>query len=107
MPSSSIFVDFLGYVLIGSLAAWFFYHYRRRDLLGGFWGGLVIGIVGAILIAWVAGLFNQWFRRFIDWLMSPEFGSFRISVNMIAALIGAFLFVYILNLINHNKERRH
>jgi uncharacterized membrane protein YeaQ/YmgE (transglycosylase-associated protein family) len=106
MPTYSIFADSLVYVLIGACAAWFYYHYRRRDLLGGFWGAVVIGVVGAIMIHWLSSLFNVWFIRLVDWLMGPEIGNFRVRVNILAALGGAFLFVSILNRINHDRERR-
>lgn len=99
-------VDALAYVLTGLVAAWFYYHYMRRDLLGGFWGAVVIGVIGAVMVHSVLSLFNNWFARLLNWLMKPELGGFHVRVNMLAAMAGAFLFVFILNRINHDKERR-
>lgn len=103
----ALILDLLVYGLVGAASAWFYYHYRRRDLLGGFWGALVIGAVGAVLITWMSN-FNNWFINLVYWLMVPKWeDKLLFRVNLIAAVIGAFLFVYILNRINHNKERRY
>lgn len=106
MVTHFVLVDSLAYILTGLAAAWFYYHYQRRELLGGFWGAVVIGVVGAVLLHSVLSLFNNWFARLLNWLMKPELGGFHVRVNMLAAMAGAFLFVFILNRINHNKERR-
>jgi len=102
-----IFLDFLIYILAGISASMFYYYKKRRDLLFGFWGGVVIGTIGAIMISMIAAL-DGWFIEFVTWLMKPKFGNDLIfRVNLIAAVIGSFVFVYILNRINHDKERRH
>lgn len=108
MQLLSILLDLLVYGLTGAVAAWYFYHRRRRELLGGFWGGAAIGTLGAILIHMVT---NQegWLIEFLNWLMKPKkWGDVTlIKVNLISAIAGAFLFVYILNRINHDRERRY
>lgn len=106
MVTHLLFVDSLAYILTGLAAAWFFYYNQRRDLLGGFWGAVVVGVVGAVLIHSVLSLSHNWFGRLVQWLMKPEIGEFHVRVNMLAAMAGAFLFVFILNRINHDKERR-
>ncbi len=110
MQLSSIFPnvlsDMLVYFLAGLIAAYYYYEHRKRSLLGGFWGGAVIGWVGAVLISMLAGL-EAWFIRLVTWLMQPKFGeTLLFRVNMITAIIGAFVFVYILNRINHDRERK-
>ena len=73
--------------------------------MGGFSGGLVIGIIGAILITLLATI-HDWFTRLVIWLMLPKISpDFHFRVNIITALIGAFIFLEILNRINHNRER--
>ncbi len=100
-----IVLDLLVYAAIGSLASWFYFFYRRRALLGGFWGGMLIGFIGAVIIALIA-TFNDWFTTLLVWLMVPKInGDFHFRVNILAASLGAFLFVYILNRINHDRER--
>ena len=102
----SLFLDMIVYVLAGAFASWFYFVRRRRDLLGGFWGGLVIGTVGSVIIAYFAG---TWFIEIVTGLMSPKqlpfFEGVSVRVNLITALFGSFLFVYILNRINHDRGR--
>lgn len=99
-------LDLAVYAACGLTAAYYYYYRLNRDLLGGFWGASLIGLVGGVLISMITG-FNAWFIRLVSWLMQPKFGDDLIfRVNIIAALIGAFLFLYILNKINHDKERR-
>lgn len=102
----SLFLDMIVYVLAGAFASWYYFHRQRRDLLGGFWGGLVIGTVGSVIIAWFAG---TWFIELVTGLMSPKavpfFDGVLVRVNLITALVGSFFFVYILNRINHDRGR--
>ncbi len=37
------------YVALGALVSWLFYYLKRRDLLGGYIGGLVVGVIGALI----------------------------------------------------------
>ena len=102
----SWFLDIVVYVLAGAFASWYYFHRQRRDLLGGFWGGLVIGTVGSVIIAFFAG---TWFIDIVTGLMNnkpvPFFEGVYVRVNLITALVGSFLFVYILNRINHDRSR--
>jgi hypothetical protein len=102
----NIFFDLLVYFITGLIIAYYYYHFRRKDLLGGFWGGVAIGTLGAVLIS-VLTSFDSWFIRSVTWLMQPKIGDrFLFRVNLITAVFGAILFIYILNRINHNKDRR-
>jgi uncharacterized membrane protein YeaQ/YmgE (transglycosylase-associated protein family) len=99
-------VEFIVYGLSGIAAAYYYYIYRHKDFPGGFWAVAVIGVIGAVLVTMIAGL-DAWFIRLVSWLMQPKFGeSLLVRVNLLTALIGAFLFVYILNQINQNRTRR-
>ncbi len=101
-----IILDLLVYTILGACAAWYYYYYKGKALPGGFWGGLSIGAVGAVMVTLVSNIYD-WFTRSVIWLMIPKIsGDFHFRVNIIAALIGAFLFVSILNRINHNSDRR-
>ena len=99
-------LDILVYVAVSAGVVYYYYFYRHRDLPGGFWGAVVISLIGAVLLNYVLSI-RGWFPELVNWLMVPKITSdIRIGVNLIAACIGAFLFVYILNKINHDKERR-
>ena len=107
------FIDFLlilrdlfVYGLCGLAGAYYYYSRLNRDLLGGFWGATLIGTIGAVLIHVIANIQN-WFPVVVNFLMLPKWENTPLArVNIIAALIGSFLFVYVLNRINHDKERR-
>lgn len=106
MQILELFMDLFIYILAGMAASWFYFAKKRRELLGGFWGGTVIGTIGAVMISMLTAI-NGWFIELVTWLMKPKFGSDLIfRVNLIAAVAGSFIFVYILNRINHNRERR-
>ena len=100
-----ILLDFIIYLLIASCATIYYYSYRKKALVGGIWGGLLIGTIGAVLATLVSTIYD-WFTRLVIWLMIPKInGEFYFRVNIIAATIGAFIFVAILNIINHNRDR--
>ena len=100
-------LDTLVYAAAGLVAAYIYYVRKRRDLLGGFWGAAAIGTIGAVLIVKLATIFDHWFYRLVVFLMQPKWSDTTIfRVNLIAAVAGAFIFLYILNRINHDKERR-
>ncbi|MCB1322696.1 MAG: hypothetical protein KDK34_20720, partial [Leptospiraceae bacterium] len=65
----------------------------------------VIGTIGAVLLDFALSTF---FIDVVNWLMKPRIGNdqYVTRINLIAAFIGAALFVYILNHINHDRERR-
>lgn len=94
-----IVIDLLMYLLVGGLLAWLFYYYMRRELLGGFTGGLIVGVLGAILGAF---LLNKIISAIIYHLQN---GLLVSNVNIIAALLGSYVSVYIFNKINHDKRR--
>jgi len=104
----STVLDFLTYAATGALASYIYFYRKRRDLLGGFWGGAVIGVVGAVILTYFSG---TWFIELITWMMKSkkifggDQGGVQLRVNLIAAVAGAFLFVYILNRINHDRRR--
>ncbi|MBL8021564.1 MAG: hypothetical protein JNM27_17975 [Leptospirales bacterium] len=105
MAFSEIIIALIVYAASGIAASYYFFVVKRKDLLGGFWGGAVIGLVGAVLVTVITSQ-DAWFIRLISWLMIPRIGDFQIPVNLIASVIGGLLFVAILNRINHSKDRR-
>ena len=93
------------YLLISALFTCYFYYYKRKDLVGGFIGGFFVSLIGAIIITMFAS-FRDWFSKVVVWLLSPHlFGEFYFRVNLLTAAIGAFLFLFILNHINHDRDR--
>ncbi len=89
---------FLG---LGAIVSFIYYHLRKRDLFGGYIGGLVVGFIGAI----IGGYILDYLFYDIS-VMVLEFLSRGIGVNMIAGFIGAYAALYIMNRLSHDRERK-
>ena len=101
---SAEFNDFLQAIIailiviaIGALVSFIFYSLKRRDLFGGYIGGIVIGIIGALIGGYVL---NDLTLLVLDILAKNQY------VNVISGFIGAFVSLSIMNRLNHNKERK-
>ena len=89
------------YLGLGALAAAYFYHLKRRDLFGGYIGGFVVGVIGALIGGFIIDMiFNDIVTKILLFL------SEKAGVNLIAGFIGAYGALYIMNRLNHNKERK-
>ena len=95
-----IIADVVIYILLGAGLAWFFYYWKRKDLVGGYLGALLVGLVGCILGAFA---FSSILEKIIHILQK---GFYLSNVNIIASLIGGYAFLYIFNYFNHNRERQ-
>lgn len=89
---------FLG---LGAIVSFIYYNLRKRDLFGGYIGGLVVGFIGAIIGGY---LLDYLFYNISVTVL--EFLSRGIGVDVIAGFIGAYAAVYIMNRLNHNRERK-
>lgn len=89
------------FLAIGAIISFIFYFIRRRDLFGGYIGGLVIGFIGATIGGY---LLDYLFYNITVAIM--EFLSRGIGVNVIAGFIGAYIAVAVMNRLNHDKERK-
>ena len=85
------------FLLVGALVSFIYYTIRRRDLFGGYIGGLAIGFIGALIGGLV--LDNAL-------LIAMDFLARDIGVNVIAGFIGAYGAVYIMNRLGHDKIRK-
>ena len=95
-----IIIDIIFYVLLAALMSWSFYYIRRKELIGGFLGGLIISLLGAIL-----GVFLL--QDIINYLIEQFKNGFGVSnVNLIAGGFGGYISLVILNAINHNRVRK-
>lgn len=76
---------------IGALSGFLYVKVFKKKVLGGIWGGIVIGIFGSVL----GGLFLDKLinDRTLDYL-NVLFTN-KINVNFVAAFLGAFLLVWI------------
>ena len=97
------FLKFIGdiaiYIALGAIASFIFYNIKKRDLFGGYIGGLVVGVIGAVIGGRILAYPTE---VIIDFLIrNPVF-----DVNMIAGFICAYLAVYIMNRLNHDRERK-
>ncbi|MDA3900960.1 MAG: hypothetical protein PF637_10625 [Spirochaetes bacterium] len=84
---------------IGAIVSTLFYYVKKRDLFGGFAGGMVIAIGGALL-----GIFlDKFFLEYI--IIALNFLVYRFNVDIIAGFLGAYAAVYVMNKLNHDKKR--
>ncbi|MDH5718190.1 MAG: hypothetical protein OEZ22_11225 [Spirochaetia bacterium] len=94
-----ILLDIFVYVVIAGFLSWLYYYWRKKDLLGGFIGGIVVGLAGSILGAL---LFHKPLEVVIDFLQKG-IGS---NVDILAAFIGGYTALFIFNKINHDRTRQ-
>jgi uncharacterized membrane protein YeaQ/YmgE (transglycosylase-associated protein family) len=86
---------------LGALVSMIYYNLKRRDLFGGFIGGLAVGTIGAIIGVYILdALFNKIVIRILQFLSED------IGVNTIAGFIGAYAALYIMNRLSHDRERK-
>lgn len=89
------------YLGLGAFISWIFYYIKKRDLFGGYVGGLVVGVIGALIGGFVLD------KLFLDIAIKVlSFLVYETGVNIIAGLIGGYIAVYIMNRLGHNKERK-
>lgn len=89
---------FLG---LGAIVSLIFYTLKRRDLFGGYIGGLVVGFIGAIIGG--LGLDRLFYEITVTIL---EFLTRGIGVNVIAGFIGAYAALFIMDKLNHDRQRK-
>ncbi len=89
------------FIGLGAGVAFIFYNLKRRDLFGGYIGGLVVGVIGALIGGFV--LDSIFYDKIVSIL---EYLSRGVGVNLIAGFIGAYVALYIMNRLNHNRERK-
>jgi uncharacterized membrane protein YeaQ/YmgE (transglycosylase-associated protein family) len=89
------------YLALGAFVSWIFFNIKRRDLFGGYIGGLVVGVIGALIGGFILD------KLFLDITIKVlNFLVYDTGVNIIAGLIGGYIAVYIMNRLGHNKERK-
>lgn len=89
------------YLGLGAALSWFFYYIKNRDLFGGYIGGLVVGVIGALIGGFILD------RLLLDiTIRILRFLVYDMGVNIIAGLIGGYIAVFIMNRLNHDKARK-
>jgi uncharacterized membrane protein YeaQ/YmgE (transglycosylase-associated protein family) len=88
-------------VVIGAVMSYIYFNLKRRDLFGGYIGGLVVGVIGAIIGVFVLDfLFQDIAVRILVFLTQD------VGVNVITGFVGAWIALYVMNRLNHDKERK-
>lgn len=100
MEFAKYLIDFTVYAVLGLGISWYFFYFRRLDLFGGFIGAAVVALIGAILGAF---LLQNILQKVIEFLQR---GFFISNVNVIAALLGGILSIFLLSKINDGKRRQ-
>lgn len=88
-------------LVIGAAVGWIFYYYKMRDLFGGYIGGFVVGVIGALIGAFILDKLLYDITVKILGFLARDAG-----VNVIAGFAGGYIAVFIMNRLNHNKERK-
>ena len=88
------------YLIIAAGVASVFYHLKRRKLFGGYIGGFIVAIIGVVIVEFVIGqLFMESTEKILNFLVRGT------GVNIITGFLGAYGAVYLMNKLNHDKER--
>jgi uncharacterized membrane protein YeaQ/YmgE (transglycosylase-associated protein family) len=87
---------------IGAVMAWVYYSLMKRDLFGGFVGGMVVAVIGALIGAYLLdSLLLVYVEKLLKFLVyNPA------RVDIIAGFLGAWAALYIMNRLNHDKTRK-
>ena len=89
------------YLGIGASVAFIFYNLKKKDLFGGYIGGLVVGVIGALIGGLILdSIFYDIVVIILDFLSRGS------GVNIIAGFIGAYAALYVMNRLNHNRSRK-
>ncbi|NLV67884.1 MAG: hypothetical protein GXY14_09440 [Spirochaetes bacterium] len=89
------------YLSIGAAVAFIFYNLKKRDLFGGYIGGLVVGVIGALIGGLILDMiFYDIIVIILDFLSRDS------GVNIIAGFLGAYAALYVMNRLNHNRSRK-
>ena len=89
------------YLGLGAFVSWIFYFVKRRDLFGGYIGGMVVGVIGALVGGFILD------KLLLDiTIKALKFLVYDSGVNIIAGLLCGYLAVYIMNKLTHDKERK-
>jgi uncharacterized membrane protein YeaQ/YmgE (transglycosylase-associated protein family) len=89
------------YLGIGAVISWIYYYMKRRDLFGGFIGGLVVAVIGAIIGGFILDkLLLDITVQILNFLARDT------GVNIIFGFIGGYAAVYVMNRLNHDRERK-
>lgn len=92
----------IGIILaLGVFVSFIFYTLKKRDLFGGFIGGMIIGVIGALIGCFILDyLFNDIAVKIMVFLSRDA------GLNVIAGFIGAYIALFIMNKLNHDRERK-
>lgn len=88
-------------IAIGAAIASYFYYYKKKDLFGGYIGGLVVGTIGALIIGYILDmLFYNIMVTILDFLSRGA------GIDIIACVLGGYTALYIMNRLNHDRNRK-
>jgi len=98
------FIPYILFVIIGFLSGFLYNNLLKKNIFGGIIGSLIIGILGAVIghlafndILIILYKLSAWFIGLSE--NSPK-------INIIASILGSFIFLIILNKINPGDKNK-
>jgi hypothetical protein len=95
-----IITDIIVYILLGALLSWYFFYFKYKDLIGGFTGGAIVGLLGSVLGVL---LVRKPISMVLDFLQN---GMYISNVDLFTGILSGYLSLYVYNKINHDKTRK-
>jgi hypothetical protein len=96
----AIITDILVYLIIAAVLSWYYYFFRFKDLIGGFTGGAIVGLLGSVLGVLI---FRKPVTAILDFLQN---GLYISNVDLFTGILAGYLSLYVYNKINHDKTRK-
>lgn len=108
-----IIFPFLLVLLLGAAVGFFHHRFLRRPNLGGAWAAMAVAFFGAIIGAfafdWILCRLMDVLAYVMDglnWLMGNMDAKWLPPINLVAALLGAFLLVFIFHKVSPGRGDR-
>ena len=88
-------MSIIAWIVVGAIAGWVASKVMPGDEGYGIWGGLIAGIIGALVGGWLFGLLTN----------DPDYMNGISIGTIVAAIVGAIIVVFLWNMIQGRGRR--